>query len=76
MLQILGQLAIFSSLVVTATTSQIPLRLTPQSHSQGYKFDALLHLPGISPYFDVRTTVSLGTWKSMLIVTTGYRLGS
>lgn len=29
---------------------QVPLR--PQSHSQGYKFDALLHLPGISPYFD------------------------
>jgi hypothetical protein len=23
-----------------------------QEHSQGYKFDPLLHLPGTSPYFD------------------------
>jgi hypothetical protein len=26
--------------------------LTPKDHSQGYQFDPLLHLPGISPYFD------------------------
>lgn len=26
--------------------------LQPYDHSQGYKFDALLHLPGTSPYFD------------------------
>jgi hypothetical protein len=32
------------------TASQIPL--FPASHSQDYKFDPLLHLPGISPYFD------------------------
>jgi hypothetical protein len=36
-----------SALVVPA---QIPLQ--PLDHSQGYKFDPLLHLPGISPYFD------------------------
>ncbi|KAF8849019.1 histidine acid phosphatase-like protein [Acephala macrosclerotiorum] len=30
--------------------AQIPL--FPQSHTEGYTFDALLHLPGISPYFD------------------------
>lgn len=30
--------------------SQQPLQ--PYDHSQGYKFDALLHLPGTSPYFD------------------------
>ena len=34
----------------TAFAFQIPLR--PESHTQGYEFDALLHLPGISPYFD------------------------
>ncbi|KAH8663390.1 histidine acid phosphatase-like protein [Tricladium varicosporioides] len=32
------------------SSNQIPLY--PEEHSQGYKFDALLHLPGISPYFD------------------------
>lgn len=32
------------------SASQIPL--LPQSHTQDYKFDPLLHLPGISPYFD------------------------
>jgi hypothetical protein len=37
----------FFSPVVPA---QIPL--FPQSHTERYKFDALLHLPGISPYFD------------------------
>ncbi|KAF2452136.1 histidine acid phosphatase-like protein [Karstenula rhodostoma CBS 690.94] len=30
--------------------AQIPIQ--PQDHSQGYQFDPLLHLPGISPYFD------------------------
>ncbi|KAJ4364404.1 hypothetical protein N0V83_008998 [Neocucurbitaria cava] len=30
--------------------AQIPLQ--PLDHSQGYQFDPLLHLPGISPYFD------------------------
>ncbi|KAE9379093.1 phosphoglycerate mutase-like protein [Stipitochalara longipes BDJ] len=32
------------------TAAQIPL--LPESHTEGYKFDPLLHLPGISPYFD------------------------
>jgi broad specificity phosphatase PhoE len=32
------------------TQSQSPLR--PLDHSQNYVFDPLLHLPGISPYFD------------------------
>lgn len=31
-------------------SAQIPF--FPQSHTQDYKFDPLLHLPGISPYFD------------------------
>ncbi|ORY04541.1 histidine acid phosphatase-like protein [Clohesyomyces aquaticus] len=34
----------------TLYDSQTPIQ--PQDHSQGYKFDPLLHLPGISPYFD------------------------
>ncbi|KAL1296763.1 hypothetical protein AAFC00_000228 [Neodothiora populina] len=32
------------------SAAQIPL--LPQSHTEGYEFDPLLHLPGISPYFD------------------------
>ena len=31
-------------------SAQKPLQ--PLDHSQGYQFDPLLHLPGISPYFD------------------------
>ncbi|CCG83617.1 putative Histidine acid phosphatase [Taphrina deformans PYCC 5710] len=30
--------------------AQVPFRTL--SHTEGYKFDPLLHLPGISPYFD------------------------
>lgn len=37
--------------IAPSCAAQIPL-LRPQSHSEGYKFDPLLHLPGISPYFD------------------------
>ncbi|RDW73665.1 histidine acid phosphatase-like protein [Coleophoma crateriformis] len=37
-------------LLPVAAAFQIPLR--PHSHSQDYEFDALIHLPGISPYFD------------------------
>jgi hypothetical protein len=33
-----------------AYSAQVPL--LPLSHTQGYKFDPLLHLPGTSPYFD------------------------
>ncbi|KAF2713618.1 histidine acid phosphatase-like protein [Pleomassaria siparia CBS 279.74] len=51
---------VFSFLILVALTrlasSQTPYNaqqpLTPQDHSQGYKFDPLFHLPGISPYFD------------------------
>lgn len=39
-----------SQLISPVIAAQIPLQ--PQSHSQGYEFDPLLHLPGISPYFD------------------------
>jgi hypothetical protein len=46
-----------TALALVATTfsspssaAQIPFQ--SQSHSQDYRFDALLHLPGISPYFD------------------------
>lgn len=35
---------------VSAYSAQIPF--LPQSHTQDYKFDPLLHIPGISPYFD------------------------
>merc|ERR1711988_1095539 len=33
-----------------ASFAQQPIQ--PLDHSQGYQFDPLLHLPGISPYFD------------------------
>jgi hypothetical protein len=46
---ILAYLAL-SKLQTPALSAQIPL--LPQSHTEGYEFDALLHLPGISPYFD------------------------
>ena len=36
--------------VAAVTAVQVPFKA--QSHSQDYKFDPLLHLPGISPYFD------------------------
>lgn len=38
--------ALFSS----PLEQQTPIGM--QDHSQGYKFDPLLHLPGTSPYFD------------------------
>src|SRR6187402_3415768 len=52
MLQLSNVLAniAFSYLISLGTSAQIPL--LPQSHTEGYKFDPLLHLPGISPYFD------------------------
>jgi hypothetical protein len=34
----------------SSSPAQIPIHT--QDHSQGYQFDPLLHLPGISPYFD------------------------
>lgn len=33
-----------------AYPNQLPIQ--PLDHSQGYQFDPLIHLPGISPYFD------------------------
>jgi hypothetical protein len=33
-------------------SSQAQTPLQPLDHSQGYTFDPLLHMPGISPYFD------------------------
>ncbi|KAH7418474.1 histidine phosphatase superfamily [Cadophora sp. MPI-SDFR-AT-0126] len=39
-----------SQFITPSISAQIPL--FPQSHTQGYQFDPLLHLPGISPYFD------------------------
>ncbi|KAI5201226.1 hypothetical protein AUEXF2481DRAFT_3815 [Aureobasidium subglaciale EXF-2481] len=35
---------------LVSTEGQTPIGV--QDHSQGYKFDPLLHLPGTSPYFD------------------------
>ncbi|XMA08677.1 hypothetical protein WAI453_001468 [Rhynchosporium graminicola] len=43
----IGACIAFSQLILAA---EIPI--LPQSHTQGYEFDPLLHLPGISPYFD------------------------
>ena len=43
-------LACLTHSLVAASPVQKPLQ--PQDHSQGYEFDPLLHLPGISPYFD------------------------
>ncbi|OWP03396.1 hypothetical protein B2J93_7414 [Marssonina coronariae] len=40
----------FSQSIAMILSAQIPL--LPKSHTEGYKFDPLLHLPGISPYFD------------------------
>lgn len=47
-------LAALSAAPLTSASphQQVPISLTPQSHTQDYKFDPLLHLPGISPYFD------------------------
>ncbi|CAD6442756.1 591a93b9-4664-4f3d-aca6-c15d9907c54d [Sclerotinia trifoliorum] len=54
MLQYGWALVLIANPVVSS--SQIPLRVSQDysanSHSQDYKFDPLLHLPGISPYFD------------------------
>lgn len=53
MLPILVLLVAPSSFLVLAyPASQFQVPLQPQDHSQGYEFDPLLHLPGISPYFD------------------------
>jgi hypothetical protein len=38
------------SLFSSHVSQQAPIQV--QEHSQGYKFDPLLHLPGTSPYFD------------------------
>merc|ERR1712093_133143 len=46
---LLAPIALFQ-IITISIAAQIPL--LPQSHSQGYQFDPLLHLPGISPYFD------------------------
>ncbi|KAG9234152.1 histidine phosphatase superfamily [Amylocarpus encephaloides] len=39
-----------SQFVLPTLSTQFPL--FPQSHPEGYQFNPLLHLPGISPYFD------------------------
>lgn len=41
-----------SQLISPATSAAAQVPLFPASHTEGYKFDPLLHLPGISPYFD------------------------
>ncbi|PMD36587.1 phosphoglycerate mutase-like protein [Hyaloscypha variabilis F] len=53
MVQLQGQLAgivLVQWFLQLGSAAQIPL--LPKSHTEGYKFDPLLHLPGISPYFD------------------------
>jgi len=45
-------LQLFSTILASPVRqSQIPI-LHPEDHTQDYEFDPLLHLPGISPYFD------------------------
>ncbi|KAF4470022.1 acid phosphatase [Fusarium albosuccineum] len=46
--------AIASAIALASTTfaSAIQQPIEALDHSQGYQFDPLLHLPGISPYFD------------------------
>ena len=43
---------LIASVVASALPGQQQVPLQPFDHSQGYRFDPLLHLPGISPYFD------------------------
>jgi hypothetical protein len=50
MLPLWWSLTSYFAACASAYTAQIPL--LPLSHTQGYKFDPLLRLPGISPYFD------------------------
>jgi hypothetical protein len=45
-------LASLSPPLTKVLASKLQSPLFPQSHTDGYKFDPLLHLPGISPYFD------------------------
>ncbi|KAI9055450.1 hypothetical protein LZ554_000404 [Drepanopeziza brunnea f. sp. 'monogermtubi'] len=42
----------FSQLIPSASSAAAQVPLYPTSHTEGYKFDPLHHLPGISPYFD------------------------
>ncbi|KAG9241015.1 histidine phosphatase superfamily [Calycina marina] len=44
--------SISALLAIVQLTVAIQLPFLPTSHTEGYKFDPLLHLPGISPYFD------------------------
>ncbi|KAI9743061.1 MAG: hypothetical protein M1818_003356 [Claussenomyces sp. TS43310] len=41
-----------ASLPLVPVVASLQIPLPSRSHSQTYRFDALLHLPGISPYFD------------------------
>ncbi|WAO91839.1 Hypothetical protein NCS54_00932300 [Fusarium falciforme] len=43
-------LVVVATAISLASAFQQPIRA--RDHSQGYQFDPLLHLPGISPYFD------------------------
>lgn len=52
MLQLTGSIPLLCLTIFSVFTNAIQLPLFPQSHTEGYKFDPLLHLPGISPYFD------------------------
>ncbi|KAM5353121.1 hypothetical protein ACJZ2D_016994 [Fusarium nematophilum] len=49
-----NRLAAVAAAISLASTlaSALQQPIQASDHSQGYQFDALLHLPGISPYFD------------------------
>ena len=52
MLHSLLLIAVTGWAVCHAEQQPIQTPIEPLDHSQGYKFDPLLHLPGVSPYFD------------------------
>lgn len=52
MLQSRQLVAAILALQLTGSANSAQIPLFPQSHSESYEFNSLLHLPGISPYFD------------------------
>ena len=64
MIPTLPLLAVALSHVAQAWPTNYDAPQTPistQGHTQGYEFDPLLHLPGISPYEDMHAVRSLAS---------------
>lgn len=47
------------ALAMAVAARQEPMFVPQASGPKHYDFDPLAHLPGISPYFDVRTAITL-----------------